>query len=296
MIDKFCLFVEPKKTIVEEEDPQPHTCSLRYPDFCVATAYDRDENTESQIYIHPTARHCPLFTTDPQAAEQIRALYKQFRTFIPEGIEAVLFDVDGVLIDSLGPHVDFCRDMNERFNVGLTVPLPEDGKQIAGNPMDNFLRNAGFPEELISEIMGIYEREFGTNYPVRPFPAAHNMLAMLNMDKVKTRIVSSNNRANVDVALEKSLQFVDSIYTIDTCDGKADGIHKTLEDLSVQPNRTVFVGDTLKDYRAARENNVYFIGVSYGWEIGQEHDHLFPVKTSVPFLIDKLKELVKTRA
>jgi HAD superfamily hydrolase (TIGR01549 family) len=292
MAEKFCFFVEPKEAMIEGKDPKPHVCSLKDPEICTATFYTNDIGTEFQEYNPYVARACPCYTTDVKAAKLMKELYAQFRTFIPHGIEAVLFDVDGVLIDSLEPHVQFCRDMNERFGVGLTVPLPGQGKEIAGNPMDNFLRNAGFPEELIAEIMGIYGKEFGKNYPVKPFPATHNMLAMLDMDKIKTGIVSSNNRANVDVALEKSLQYIGCIYTIDNCRGKADGIKKALEELSVQPERTVFVGDTLKDYRAARENNVYFIGVSYGWEIGSEHEHLFPVAISAPFLSGKLQELI----
>ncbi len=46
-------------------------------------------------------------------------------------MKAIVFDVDGVLIDSLAPHVRFCHDMNERFKLGLKLPVPENSNYKA---------------------------------------------------------------------------------------------------------------------------------------------------------------------
>ncbi len=73
-------------------------------------------------------------------------------------MKAIVFDVDGVLVDSLETHVEFCREMNKRFKVGLTLPPPGKGKSIVDSPMDNFLRRAGFPEKLIPKLTDIYNK------------------------------------------------------------------------------------------------------------------------------------------
>ena len=39
-----------------------------------------------------------------------------------KGYSAVLFDVDGVLLDSLTPHLQICKDKNEEYGLGLTIP------------------------------------------------------------------------------------------------------------------------------------------------------------------------------
>ena len=45
-------------------------------------------------------------------------------------IKAVIFDADGTLLDSLGPHVDFCHAMNDKYCDGkLPLPPRDQGKQ-----------------------------------------------------------------------------------------------------------------------------------------------------------------------
>ena len=40
--------------------------------------------------------------------------------------QAILFDADGTLLNSLPPHIDFCHKMNDELSLDLPLPSRED--------------------------------------------------------------------------------------------------------------------------------------------------------------------------
>jgi beta-phosphoglucomutase-like phosphatase (HAD superfamily) len=45
------------------------------------------------------------------------------------GLQAVFFDVDGVLLDSLPQHLAFCRAKAEKYGLHLRIPTVEEFKR-----------------------------------------------------------------------------------------------------------------------------------------------------------------------
>lgn len=89
------------------------------------------------------------------------------------------FDSDGTLVDSLIPHAQFCRDVNEQRGLGLILPDVNDRdawRRLSVAPMDNFLAKVGFPKELVPEITQFYEDTFSRNYPQAMFPGAADLV------------------------------------------------------------------------------------------------------------------------
>jgi phosphoglycolate phosphatase-like HAD superfamily hydrolase len=63
--------------------------------------------------------------------------------------KAVFFDVDGVLLDSLSPHLKFCRDKASEYKLPIQIPDEQQFRLMLasgfrGSPMAEFLRTAGF--------------------------------------------------------------------------------------------------------------------------------------------------------
>ena len=205
----------------------------------------------------------------------------------------VVFDCDGTLSDSLPPHIEFCRRMSEKFELGIPLPEPHDLKacrRLAAAPMARFLEKAGFPATSIPGCVSEYEESFATDHPVKPFTGVAEMLKRLQTNGVQMAVVSSNTSVNVRAALGEGLcaLFV-SILGIDNGPAsKMDAIPRALKDMGVDPDETpvVYVGDTRKDAECAVSSGCKFIGVNYGFE--DLSDVSFPVASTVSDLEERL--------
>lgn len=191
-------------------------------------------------------------------------------------LRAVVFDADGTLLDSLGPHVAFCRRMSERHTGGaVAVPDPADleaCRALSAAPMDNFLRRAGFDEALVPMLVEEYERSFAADFPVKPFDAAAltALLDACGAAGVPTGVVTSNTAHNTRACLGKDLADRFSfIWGIDNGPrSKLDGMRAALRYLGASraPEEVLYVGDTRKDGACAAEAGMSFLPASYGFE------------------------------
>ena len=60
----------------------------------------------------------------------------------------VIFDVDGVLVDSLAAHLQICRDKNDEYGLGLTIPDASSFRELVRrgtriSPMKNLFIEIG---------------------------------------------------------------------------------------------------------------------------------------------------------
>ena len=188
----------------------------------------------------------------------------------------VLFDVDGVLLDSLGPHLQICEDKRREYGLDLRIPTNDEfcAKIRAGvpiSPMIDFFRAVGFPDHLAARADDDYQRIFTTHYAPRPYPGVHETLAELHDEGFILGIVTSNVRANIVTPLAPSMPLFRSDYVL-TKDSfapfsKATAIELAVARAGVPKNHVTYVGDQPADVHAAMAAGVEFLGAAYGWGI-----------------------------
>jgi len=190
--------------------------------------------------------------------------------------QAVFFDVDGVLLDSLAAHLSYCADKAREYGLsGITVPdetsfrlQVSEGMRIS--PMLAFFRALGFDDASAQRGAADYGREFRVRHHPLPFAGVGAMLQRLREAPVPLGLVTSNTRANVERALGPLLHhfvpecclYVDSFpveRSKDWC------LQEGARRLGVLPAHCVYVGDQPNDARAAQKAGMGFLGVSYGW-------------------------------
>lgn len=201
----------------------------------------------------------------------------------------IFYDYDGTLGDSLPGHIQFLHDMNQRFETGLQIPSPADYeacKALIGMPMEVFIKNAGFPEELIQRVLMMYEKTFGSNpaYEGKLFPGIPKLIRKMFDEGFFQSILSSNVKKNFMPSLEGAGISSFFSHTIDLdllrkyhASSKANCLAEYSTRLGLSSQECIYVGDADGDFLAAQKAEIVFVGVSYGWQIEKGKKYSFPI-------------------
>lgn len=187
-------------------------------------------------------------------------------------LDAVIFDIDGTLLDSNDANAYAWRKTFEEF--GKTVPQP-DIRGAIGKGGDNLLPDFWSKEELerLEEPLGkrrseIYQKELLPK--MQAFTLAREFGARLREDGYKVAVASSAKREELEVSLE-IIGFESLIQAqTSTDDAKSskpdpDIFLAALDRLGgPDPARVIVVGDTPYDVTAAKKAGMRTVAVLCG--------------------------------
>jgi HAD superfamily hydrolase (TIGR01509 family) len=184
---------------------------------------------------------------------------------------AVLFDIDGTLVDSVDLHARAWHEALARF--GKRVPYDDVRSQI-GKGGDQLLpvflsqdELARFGEDLSEYRDGLYRREYLQQ--VKPFPGARDLLARLKQAGSAVGLASSAKRMELGYYLRMvgGAAFVDAATTAEDADRTKpfpDIFEACLDRLGFEASDAVAVGDSPYDAESARRAGITTVGVLSG--------------------------------
>ncbi len=186
-------------------------------------------------------------------------------------VKAVLLDLDGTIIDSVGVLVKSFKEAFRKF--GLDVD-EEIIKGFIGMPRRVIAERilelcpGADVDSILKERQRVYEATWRSE--TRLVPEAILFIKMAKKKGLRVALVTSSNRARVSALLDYFGigELFDCIVTADDVErGKPDPepILKALECLGVELDEALFVGDSVYDEEAARRAGVRFFKVSK-WE------------------------------
>ncbi len=185
-------------------------------------------------------------------------------------ILAILFDIDGTLVDSNDFHTDAWVEGFSKH--GHDIPRDTIRGQI-GKGADMLVPTLipGASEDEAETLGDAHGEAFKGKYldRVRPFPQARDLLARVHGAGLKVALASSASQGELDhyVELLGIADFVDATTTIDDVNKSkpaGDIVAIALEKLGVAPGEALFVGDTPYDIEAGAKCGVATIAVLSG--------------------------------
>ncbi|HCF29867.1 MAG TPA: HAD family hydrolase [Cyanobacteria bacterium UBA11049] len=194
-------------------------------------------------------------------------------------MEAVIFDIDGTLVDSVDFHAQSWQKTFQHF--GHQIPYDQIRAQI-GKGSDK-LMPVFFSLEQLNELDGqsatlgermrdyrreLYKREYHPQ--IKAFPQVRELFLRIKADGKRVALASS--ATSDDLAVYKQImnveELVDAATTtteVESSKPEPDVFLATLDKLGgIAPNNVIVVGDTPYDAEAASKANLRTIGVLSG--------------------------------
>lgn len=212
---------------------------------------------------------------------------------------AVLFDLDGTLLDTLG---DISTALNRTLAAYGWEPMAENEvcRLIGrGSPILMQRAAAARGRELTPAAEATMVQEFFHHYGrlhesgefrAQPYPGAGECLQVLHAAGVHIAIVTNKQERFARSLIEAVAwsAWVDVIVGGDTCKRRKPDPEPLLfacESLATSASQAVMVGDSISDVRAARAADIPILCVPYGYNEGTDSRSL-PCDAFIDSLLD----------
>ncbi len=182
-------------------------------------------------------------------------------------IEAVFFDFDGVLIDSL-PVMQKAWEISRKSH-SLSPKFEEFSKYI-GIPFNNILENLKISNRKHPFIKETYSKEASKNINlIKLNPNAKKILSWLRKNKIKVAIVTSKDFVRTLELVEYLNLEIDLIVTPEkTLKGKPhpEPLFFAAKGLSIPMGKAIFIGDMISDMKAAYKAKCKYLHYLCGYQ------------------------------
>lgn len=187
---------------------------------------------------------------------------------------AVLFDLDGTLVDTAP---DFVRVLNDlRLKYGRPA-LAYDAIRVAVSAGARAMIQVGFPEyALDSPEFAALRQEFLDNYSLglaqesRLFSGMEDLLTALESRNIPWGIVTNKPRIYsvpllAGLALNERCQVLVCPDDVSQAKPHPEPMYLACNTLSVSPEHTIYVGDHIRDIQAGNNAGMKTIAVGFGY-------------------------------
>ncbi|YCM43278.1 HAD-IA family hydrolase [Verrucomicrobiaceae bacterium 227] len=189
----------------------------------------------------------------------------------------IIFDFDGTLADSL----EAARDIYNRLAPDFQLPAIEleDLPAYQHLGLRGLMQTLGIKPRHVPKLLSqgrLMLREQMAD--LRPCPDVLTQLPILRENFSKLGILTSNSVENVEIFLRRHgvRHHFDFISTCSKLKGKAKHLRAIARTYSLNPWEMIYVGDEVRDIKAAHKAGVHMAGVTWGFNSRQSLAELEP--------------------
>jgi phosphoglycolate phosphatase len=188
--------------------------------------------------------------------------------------KAVLFDLDGTLLDTIGDLADSMNTVLARF--GFPVYSVEAYKYFVGDGVQDLalrvLPEARRDDDMVAKCITAYRQEYGTRWDkkTRPYEGIPDLLTALTERGVKMAVLSNKPEHFTKLTVAKLLP----LWRFDAVVGERAPVPKKPDPaaaleiarlLAVPPREFLYVGDTNTDMKTANAAGMFAVGALWGF-------------------------------
>lgn len=213
-------------------------------------------------------------------------------------INALLFDFDGTIIDSLVPTIKAYNRVATRQKLPLVLDNVYKNLRNETNPHVLFsklkIRKYRLPF-LVRSIRNELYKEIDTLQITDGIVETMKKLSK----EYEIYIVSSNTEKFIKAFLklpegQKIAKYIKKIFCYPSVLGKARLLKRVLKQIKLQANQTLYIGDEIRDINACTELNIPIISVTWGYNskkiLKQYNDHVVDSPNEIKSKIDHIND------
>ena len=184
-------------------------------------------------------------------------------------IKAVVFDLDGTLVDTLDDLTDATNEAMKA--VGRPLHTRDEVRSFIGNGISMLIKRAlGDDQSNFERALG----EFRSYYDLHStdksvaYEGVAELIAWLTDNGIKSAVVTNKYDSAARIVTKKTLPPLDAVVGVSegiNPKPAPDGIALVLTRLGLEPSETVYVGDSQVDYVTARNCRMGFVGAGWGF-------------------------------
>lgn len=217
----------------------------------------------------------------------------------PSSFDAILFDLDGTLIETAPEICDAVNDTLTRFDMGQvtqthvndwighgTLELLIQALAFVGMTSHEKIRQSPGLKPIAAEFDRNYQKRCGTRSHL--YPHVREVLTSLREQGVKLAVVTNKEGRYTQTILQvhKLTDQFDAVISGDTLPVKKPnpaGIEHCLEQFKVSKERALFVGDSSIDVATARNAGIAVWALPYGYNMGDPIESCGPDRVIADF-------------
>lgn len=186
--------------------------------------------------------------------------------------KAVVFDLDGTLVDSMPMVLKAYAHALAPFHPPLTEA--DLFRQLGGPPERMFRDLFGEGERTAEALRRLVEYSRTHWHLIQPFAGAHPLLAELREAERGLGLWTGRDRGSTEMILREQrlgegLREIVCGDDLDTHKPHPGGLRQILDRLAVEPAETLFVGDADVDVLAGAALGVPVVLIRHGREVGE---------------------------
>jgi phosphoglycolate phosphatase len=217
--------------------------------------------------------------------------------------DAVVFDLDGTLLDTLADIGNAANESLQRMGLP-THPLSDYGQFVGAGVASLF--DSAIEEfqtgriELIRQCVQLFDETYSRHWDrlSKPYPGILDLIDALSGEGVKQAILSNKPHEFTCLCVRQFFTegtFIPVLGQRAAVPKKPDprGLFEIVAELEVPLYRTLFVGDTLVDIQTATNGGVDSVAVSWGFREIAELAKEKP--THIAYSAEQIREIVLGR-